>query len=190
MSQLGNAASNWKKERRADLFPSDLPGQAGKRGEERGCVGGSVHLSQTLSACSRSDLLCVCKHVGECALLCSVCREALESLTDRPHRAPLPVASLTILEMLRGTRFQVLATHRLPPVRISHDHTPTTDDRLTTAPCERWERQRARQSRRSRGPPLLFLARGSQSSALAGCSSASHCCSCPDETRNQSSRGD
>lgn len=76
--------------------------------------------------------------VRGCALLCKV-QSSIESLTDRPHQAPLSVASLTILEVLRGRRFQVLASHRLPPVRTSKlppPHTLTTDDRLTTAPGE------------------------------------------------------
>lgn len=165
MSQLGNAASDWKKENRADFFPSDLLGQAAKGGL---FIPKPQLVTEVISDVVRESVRELCACYARCSI---------ESLTDRPHQAPLSVASLTILEMLRGRRFQVLASHRLPPVRIYHDHTHThtTDDQLATAPGE------------SRG--LCCSWSGEEQPALS-LHSASHCYSCPDETRNQSSRGD
>lgn len=127
MSQLGNAASDWKKENRADFFPSDLLGQAAKGGL---FIPKPQLVTEVISDVVRESVRELCACYARCSI---------ESLTDRPHQAPLSVASLTILEMLRGRRFQVLASHRLPPVRIYHDHTHTH-----TPPTIGWQQPQAR----------------------------------------------
>lgn len=110
LSQLGNATSNWKEKRRADLFPSD-PAARSKGARSVGLS--SAHQSSVLMPQPlRNDLCCAAVREGSARSVSVRVPLPGPIAIIRPH---FSVASLTILEMLRGRRFQLLAPHRLPP---------------------------------------------------------------------------